>query len=467
MLRKIHTSIKRHDLFLQGQHVLVAVSGGADSVALLYALKELAPSLGISLTVAHLNHCIRGKASDDDAVFVKTLAARLNVPFVQGRSGVPRRARRKGLSLEMAAREARYAFLGRTAQKVGADIVATAHTADDQVETMLLKLARGAGPRGLSGIPREITFEQIRVVRPMLDITRDEVIAFLKENGISWREDESNRDVSFLRNRVRHEILPLLESKLNPKIRSALVRTAEVFREEDKWLDQLARSILADCTEKSSFVIRHSSLMNYPLAARRRVLRLWLASSGVAAELIDFDTVKRIESLLERKKGSGEINIGGNRTLKRQYKQLLIEPASNRASLVPFKTTVKIPGETILPERRLRVVTSLERGVFKAKAAGPGALPSRASISYQAVGRKKVFVRSWRPGDRMKPLGMRGSKKLQDIFVDRKVPADQREKIPLFECGGEIVWLPGYRVGQGWEVRDHSEKALHIYVERI
>ena len=316
MLRKIQAAIRKHDLLLPGQHVLVAVSGGADSVALLYVLRELAPSLGINLTVAHLNHCIRGKSSDEDAAFVRKLTMDLKIPSVQGRSDVCRRARCKGLSLEMAAREARYAFLTRTARKVGAEVVVMAHTADDQAETVLLKLARGAGPRGLGGIHREITLGKVRVVRPMLDVTRGEVVAFLKERGISWREDESNRDVSFLRNRVRHEILPLLESKLNPKIKRALVRTAEIFREEDRWLEDLAKKILSECStistpDHSSFIIHHSSLLNYPRAAMRRALRLWLVLSGVTAELIDFDTVKRIESLLERKKRSGEINIGG------------------------------------------------------------------------------------------------------------------------------------------------------------
>lgn len=498
MIKEIRSSIRRHQLLSPGQHVLVAVSGGADSVALLYALQELAPSLGISLTAVHLNHCIRGKASDDDAAFVMNLTASLNIPFVQGRSDVPRRARRKGLSLEMAAREARYAFLAKMARKVGADIVATAHTADDQVETILLKLTRGAGPRGLSGIPREVTLCGLRVVRPMLDVTRNEIIAFLGENGLSWREDESNRDVSFLRNRVRHEVLPVLESKLNPKIRDVLLRTAEVISEEDRWLDDLAGSIFSECCIKSGgqpfrharpTISGHSivglecpegfqslpdkpvldieALGKYPLAARRRVLRLWLACSGVSAELIDFDTVGRIEGLLQRKKGSGEVNIAGNWTVRRQYRQLSMEPSLHRVSPSPFRVAVKIPGETILPEPRLRVVTSLEPGVFKAKAVGPGALPSRASISYQAVGRKKVFVRSWRPGDRMKPLGMSGSKKLQDIFVDQKVPANQRKKIPLFECCDEIIWVPGYRVGHGWQVDDPTVPALQIQIERI
>jgi len=500
MLRRIQTSIKKHQLLSPGQHVLVAVSGGADSVALLYALQELAPSLGISLTAVHLNHCIRGKASDDDAAFVMNLTASLNIPFVQGRSDVPRRARRKGLSLEMAAREARYTFLGRMARKVGADIVATAHTADDQVETILLKLTRGAGPRGLSGIPREITLCGLRVVRPMLDVTRNEIIAFLGENGLSWREDESNRDVSFLRNRVRHEVLPVLESKLNPKIRDVLLRTAEVISEEDRWLENLAGAILVEsCIKNSGLSVsgghaRHTksghsivglecpesfqslpdkpvlnieALGKYPLAARRRVLRLWLACSGVSAELIDFDTVGRIENLLQRKKGSGEVNIAGNWTVRRQYKQLSMEASLHRVSPPPFRVAVKIPGETILPEPRLRVATSLEPGVFKAKAVGPGALPSRASISYQAVGRKKVFVRSWRAGDRMNPLGLNGSKKLQDIFVDQKVPANQRKRIPLFECCDEIIWLPGYRVAQGWQVGDPAVPSLQIQIERI
>jgi tRNA(Ile)-lysidine synthase len=464
MIEKIRSSCTKHKLLLPGQHVLVAVSGGADSTALLLALRDLARILQVRITAAHLNHSIRGKQSDADAAFVRKLAAQLQVPCVQEKISVPSLARRKGLSLEMAAREARYEFLTHTARKIRADVIATAHTADDQAETILLKLGRGAGPRGLTGIPRETVLHGVRVVRPTLEIAHEEIVEFLRRRKQAWREDRTNADVSYLRNRVRHEVLPLLEAKLNPGIRQALARTAEVLREEDRFLDNLAYHALAKCSELDGD-LNICFLMQEPLAVRRRVLRLWLVTYGVIPELLDFDTVDRVENLIENSGGTGEIEIIGNYRVIKRYEQISLLPEKARGSK-PWKIQVKIPGETLVNDANLRIVTSLEPGLKKQKKLRMGMFPAWASIRYSALGKRKLFVRSWRHGDRMKPLGMNGSKKLQDIFVDEKVPADERPGVPVFECAGEIVWLPGYRVAHGWEVKDPKAPALQVRVER-
>ena len=214
-------------------------------MALLLILHALAPVFRIKLTVAHLNHGIRGKSAAADAAFVRKLARTLGLPCVCGRANVPRLARKSRLSVEMAARQARYAFLSEVARTVEADVLATAHTADDQAETILLKLARGAGPRGLAGIPREGRVNGLRVIRPLLDIPRKDIVRYLRSRRQSWREDESNDSLAHLRNRIRHKVLPLLESELNPEIRPALIRTAEILREEDRCLDGMARACLA------------------------------------------------------------------------------------------------------------------------------------------------------------------------------------------------------------------------------
>jgi len=472
MLKRVYAFIEKHRLMSSGQHVLVAVSGGADSVALLLALRELAPSLAISLTVAHLDHRIRAGAAEADATFVKTLAAQWRIAFVGGRADVPARSRRRGVSLEMAARQARYEFLARVARQTGADLAATAHTADDQAETVLLKLTRGAGPQGLGGIQREVTLRGLKIVRPMLDVSRKEITAFLLRNKCSWREDDSNRNVSFLRNRVRHEIMPLLGRRLNPKIAYALRRAAEVMSEENRWLDSLCRPMLGACAH-SAGGLDVQTLKQYPLAARRRILRLWLVACGASAKDIDFESIDRMELLLQRRKGTGSVDIAGGRTVHRCYGQLLAKEqragklAKDSGTTWSGKAVIKVPGETVLTERGLRVVVTLAPGVVKAKRTRPGLLPARATIGREAVGKRKLYVRARRAGDRIEPLGMKGSKKLQDIFVDEKVPVDQRAQIPLFECGGQIVWLPGHCVARGWEVGSPSAVALQLRVERI
>jgi tRNA(Ile)-lysidine synthase len=465
MIKRMENSVKKYQLFRHGDHVLVAVSGGADSVALLLGLYEKASSLGISLAVAHLNHCIRGKASDTDAKFVKKLATRLGIPYIGARVNVPRLAEKNGLSMEMAAREARYSFLVQTARDVRAGIIATAHTADDQAETVLLKLARGAGPRGMAGIPRSIFFSGVRIVRPLLDVKRSEIEEFLKEQKQSWREDRTNRDPAYLRNLVRHKVLPFLEKTLNPDIRTALIRTADILRREEEWLDELSDRILKRCVNSGEGnVLLLGGFKEECVAARRRVLRQWLSLSGVPPELIDYDVVTRIEDLIDTEKGTGEAEITGRHVVKKRYDRLVVEQGGSGLS-ENFCYEVKIPGETIIDSHGLRIVTVVKSGIVKDKLIKVGQIPASASINFPAIGTQKLVVRSWLNGDRMKPFGMAGSKKLQDIFIDGKVSPEERNRIPVFECGGEIVWIPGYHVARGWEVKDPAEACLHLSIE--
>lgn len=469
MIRKIQIAIEKDHLFSAGEKILVAVSGGADSVSLLHALHAIAPKLDVNLTVVHLDHQLRGAESRADAEFVKELAALLGVSFLDGSSDVRQRAEQNGLSLEMAAREARYEFFLRMARKVGAGTVVTAHTADDQAETVLLKLARGAGRSGLSGIASDIILNDLRVVRPMLNITRDEVISFLEENKFSWREDASNIDLSFLRNRVRHEIIPMLESRLNPAIKDTLLRTAEIFREEDEWIEDQAENILNECFEQSAdaLSLNRNSLVNQPLAMRRRVLRRWLVLSGIPPNILGFDTLIRVDDALCRKKTGRRIEIGDGWVVQVCYGELVVMEKEEPIACEPFRKRVMIPGETLLLEEGLRIIATVEPGIVKPKPMCAGTLPAKASISLLSVGQYEVYVRSRLAGDRIAPLGMTGSKKLKDILVNDKVPLALRDSIPLFECSDKIIWLPGYRVARGWEVKDSKEQAIQLSIQRI
>jgi tRNA(Ile)-lysidine synthase len=466
MLDKILNSVRKHGLIRRGQDVLVAVSGGADSVAMLLALTELKRLLGLRLMAAHLNHHIRGNEAKKDAEFVRTLAAKLKIPFVGGDADVPRLAKSRGLSMEMAAREARYEFLADAARKKGADMIVTAHTADDQAETVLLKLCRGAGPRGLSGIPRETAINGMRVVRPLLDVTRVEIESFLRQRKQAWREDRTNRDTAYLRNLVRHELLPMLESRLNPGIRAALIRTADILREEDDLLDALARTVLVAPASGRHGALEITKLAKQPLALRRRAICLWLSDSGVPRDAIDFGSIERVEKLMAQKKGSGRVEVAGAWLVRRRYNRIeIVHPTS--AISGSWSAMLKVPGRTILKEMGLRISISLKPGLVRQKNPRLGRLPAFASLRRRRSKSLRLLVRSWQPGDRMKPFGMKGSKKLQDIFVDEKVPATERNNVPVFECDGEIVWIPGYRVARGWEVRNPADVAIQVRVERV
>lgn len=462
MLRAVLQAIRTRGLIRRGEHVLAAVSGGADSVALTYVLHHLQKEMDIRLTVAHLNHGIRGREAENDARFVSQLAWSIGAPCLLGEIDVPRLAEKSGVSLEMAAREARYDFLVRAAKEAGAHCVATAHTADDQVETILLKLARGTGLQGLVGIPWTSEWNGVRIVRPLRSIYRTELEAFLRSHGLKWREDRTNQDPHYLRNRVRHEIIPLLEKRLNPRVREAIVRMAEIIGEENAWLNAYARAVLRTCRDAEGDGLRVRLLARHAPAIRRRVLRLWLVEKGIESESMDFEVVEAVHRLMLDERGSQRVALPRGRIALRKYDELVVE--ERRAEPRAFRQQVRIPGETLLPHVGLRVAALVGRGIVRQTGRRPGDLPAEASLSLGAIGSSPVYVRSWRAGDRIRPLGMRGRRKLQDVFVDAKVPRDIRHRIPIFECRGEIIWVPGYRVAQGWDVKDAAGPSLHLYV---
>lgn len=473
MIRKVLGAIRKQGLVRAGDTVLVAVSGGADSVGLLRALHELRPALKIQLAVAHLNHGLRGKASDADADFVRRLAAERALPVHVARRDIRRLAHERALSLEMAAREARYAFLARVASRTGADAVATGHTADDQAETVVLRLARGAGPHGLAGISPSRTVQGIRIVRPLLSVRRKDIERYLNQRGATWREDASNTDTAFVRNRVRHEVLPLLRARLNPDIDAALCRNAEILADENAWIDELAATILDNIgVGESGDALDVRALQDQPLAVQRRVLRLWLTRQGVDTAHLSRELMRQLEGLVARRTGSASLSIPGGPVVDREYATLTTrDPADGTVSAPALPPQARryrltVPGETLLPEWGLRVTIQRAPGIQRPRPTQPGRLPAAASLDAARVGRRALWLRAWQPGDRMRPLGLDGSKKLQDIFVDTRVPAARRHIVPIIICADEIVWLPGYRVARGWEVPSETGPALQVAIRR-
>jgi tRNA(Ile)-lysidine synthase len=244
-----------------------------------------------------------------------------------------------------------------------------------------------------------------------------------------------------------------------------------VLREDNAWLDRLAADLLERCTLTGG-ALDVDALRVEPVAARRRVLRRWLTQHGIPGSEADYRTVARLDALLRARRGTGRCPLGEGLAARREYGRLLAEQdrdsraGASGPDAAPYRVAVRLRGETLLPDRGLRVITEVGPGLERSPGR-LGAFPAVATIRYAAVGRRRVFVRSWAAGDRMRPLGMGGSKKIQDIFVDAKLPVRARRRVPLFECGRQIVWLPGYRVARGWEVLDPAADALRITVERI
>lgn len=450
-----------------GDALLAGVSGGADSVALAYLLAHLRGPLRLRPILAHLHHGLRGADADADEESVRLLAGRLGLEAVFGRCEVATLAARTGQSVEMAARAARRAFFKEQADARRIGLLALAHTADDQAETVLLRLARGTGPRGLGGMTFRSERDALAVVRPFLGIRRGAIRAFLAAHGLRWREDASNLDDRFLRVRVRREVIPLLEQRLNPAAVEAIGRAAALLAEEAAALDAPARAAFRRCADGSA--LRAERLVPLPPALRRRVLLAWLEarlrSPDTASESapVSASAVERLMALVEAGRGRTDLP-GGFRALLRAGR---LEAAREGGPTAPeYDEVLPVPGDLSLPggwRARVEPATGFrrlrERGLLECEA--------EAWIRPPGPGEPTLRVRSWLPGDRYRPLGAPGSTKLQDLFTDAKLPRDLRRGFPVWVSGERIVWLPGHRVAADWAVATSDAPSLHVRTWRI
>jgi tRNA(Ile)-lysidine synthase len=430
-----------------GTRLVAAVSGGADSVAMLRALAAAAPVLGLKLSAAHLDHGIRPEAGAD-AAFVQDLCHRLGLELDLEQADVPAAARAAHRSLEMQARAMRYAFFKRAARRVSADSVLTAHTLDDQAETLLLNLCRGAGPSALGGIPPDSVIMGVRVVRPLLDVPRRAIEDYLHRVGQSWREDATNRDTAYRRNAVRHRILPLLGETLNPRAPAALARAATLLRDDNALLDTLAAAAftrLRQATGATGEALPLAPFRALHPALRRRLLAQWLREAGVAPERLRFDWIERMDTLARDDAGGGRIRLAAGLEIWHEYDRLRYRPA---AAVTPAasETVLAIPGITALPAFGCHADVRLDRGFSREPAAPPGTIPAQVHLRHDPGSSPCVLsVRTRKPGDRIEMLGMEGARKVQDILTDAKIPAPLRDRIPVFCINGAVAWIPGCR----------------------
>ncbi|MGH7250694.1 MAG: tRNA lysidine(34) synthetase TilS [Nitrospiraceae bacterium] len=443
LARRVAATARAKGLLRPGDRVLVAISGGPDSVALLSVLAALAPSWDLTLQAVHVNHGLRGSESDEDASFVAGLCDRLGVPLVIERVPLTGPAgRRKGRSLQEQAREARYAAMVRVATALRMDKIALGHTADDQAETLMMWMLRGSGTAGLAGIPPA---RAPLVVRPLLDVGRAEILTYLEAQGVPFREDSSNAKPLYLRNRVRHELLPALK-RFNPGLLGVLKRQAEILREEDLCLDQLVSEHLAQLTREDgagTFVVDRAGLLALPLALRRRMVRTLIRRTGGLQQGPTFGAVAAVLDRVVQGRSGAAIAVPGA-LVAREYGSIRfrssVPEGTEAVSLpLPVPSTIRWPltGQTIRVS--LRDLSS----------AHPPAIPtpSRSVAILDAdLFTMELVVRSWAAGDAFRPLGMQGRrKKLQDYFADLKLPRAARRRVPLLVAPEGILWVGGHR----------------------
>lgn len=445
----------------EDSRILVAYSGGSDSTALLKLFSKVSKEIGCSLTAAHLDHGIRGDAAEKDRRFAEKFCEKLGIDFIWEKTDCPAQAREKSMSLEEAARFARYDFLNRVREKLNSDFIATGHTADDNIEVVLFNLMRGAGPSGLAGIP---CVRDGRIIRPVLGFWRRELTQYLKSTDTPWVEDASNQDTSFTRNRIRHELIPLMADQYNPDVALALDRTARLIRdEEDYWeahLEKIKQQVSWAGAENTVSMDSARLSRLHPALGRRLVRAAYLYLKGHTLSLT-FHHVEDVLALLSGASGKGIDLPGGIRAV---FKDGLISFGSGKKKqpFPAYEYQLDIPGSIMINETGIKV----EAAIIDSKDLDlKNMTPDQAAMDINRL-TLPLIVRSVSPGDRFQPLGMQGTKKLKDFFIDVKLPEALRPQIPLITDKDGIIWVGGMRLSEKASITNETESVLLVNIIR-
>jgi tRNA(Ile)-lysidine synthase len=444
LLQRVEASIHRRQLLKRGEKILIAVSGGLDSMTLLHTLKILSTQNKWEIFVAHFNHQLRGRSSRADERLVRQTAAEMRLPFVASRADVKKFAQKSKISIEMAARKLRHDFFARAARARKIKVIALAHHADDQVELFFLRLFRGAGGEGLAGMkwrspsPAD---KKMPLIRPLLALSKEELRTFAREKKIRFRDDATNFSSDFLRNRIRNELLPLLRKKYQPGLDKAVLRLMEIVGAESELTGNSAAEWLAQ---------RKPDFASLPVATQRRVLLLQLARVKVSA---DFDLVESLREspgifasaspeISVARDFHGEVKLKPSRPAGFDAGSLIVNLAGRKKSVVFSKTLFDWRFDTV--KKFIRPKGRAGREFFDAdKVSG------------------KIILRHWRAGDRFQPIGLKSPVKLQDLFTNAKIPRERRRGLIVAESAdGEIFWVEGLRISENFKLTPETKRRL-------
>ncbi len=457
--KQVLATVRRYGMIEPGDRVLAAISGGADSVALLLCLHRLAPRFKLTLSAAHLNHRLRGAESDTDEEFVRGLCDRLGVDLAVESAAVRDAAAAARQNLEEAARQARYGFLRRVARQAGARRIAVGHTLNDQAETVLLRFLRGSGAGGLAAIHPVV--DGI-IIRPLLATSRAEVLRYLEALEIPYREDSSNRDRSLRRNRLRHEWIPGLEREFNTGLAETLAREAELARETSDLLESVCidayeriKSAVPDGIVLPSLEIGEMHPMLQKLVLRRAVREVRGSLRGISACHTD-----ALVRLVQEAQSGRVVELPGGCTAARRFQSIVL--LKERPGGAPeFEYQLRIPGSCVVPEAALEVTAAVTGSRIRARQQAKtrnSALLDRDSI------RGGLTVRSRRPGDR---YGGAGHRKVKKMLVDAKIGLELRARLPMVATDDAVVWIPGFMPAKGFAARPESTRCVLLEVRHL
>ena len=456
-IQKIKKTIEKFSMLKKGDHVVVAVSGGADSVALLSILNSLKDELGIAVSAAHMDHMIRGDESKKEMDFVQSLAAGMGVECVAEARDVSVVKNDDNLSLQEAAREVRYEFLRETLNKVNADKVAIGHHGDDQVETALMWFIRGSSLKGLSGMPpvREGLF-----IRPLIETTRKEIEQYLKENSIEYINDTSINEPQYLRNDIRHNLLPLLRKEYNPQIDDAILRMTNLLRQDDEFLYGQAKQAVDGCIIKSDddLCVSIEKIKEYPAALHGRMIMDTVSRIKGDTRGITFKHVDSLRACISEGP-SKLVQLPQGLCVWREYDKLIFTYKQEQETQFNFSYD-SLPESVVIEKAGIKLLFNVLENPDVEKLLEQRE-PGTEFLNFDEI-RFPLVVRSVLPGDRFCPLGLEHSRKLKDFLIDLKIPVRDRSRIPLLVSEGRIVYVCGLRIDNRFKLKKGKLKVLEV-----
>lgn len=454
LLSEVQACIDAYTMLPLGSRVIVAVSGGPDSMALLAILNRLRRQHALTLMVAHVNHQLRRQEAERDEAFVERQAGLLGLPFYRSRVDVKSFQQTTGLSPQHAARQLRYAFFQTLRQAVDATHVALGHTSDDQAETLLIRLLRGAGPGGLAGIPPK----RHPFVRPLITSCRDDIMAFLEAASVPWLVDRSNTQRTYLRNQLRLELLPVLK-QYNPRIVTRLNELAGMIQADndvlEKQVEHVSQQVLR-WLSPGRVVVRCARYQSAPLALQRRLLRRLVNDLHPQPEMVGFRHIEALRQFILSHVVGKRLTLPGGIMAEHQACEVFMWHPQ-QATLPSGGYLLSRPGVVCIPMLNLRLWA--DHAVPR-----PTILESADDCAYLDGERidGPLVIRFFQPGDRFHPMGAPGRKKLKDFFIDHKIPRAQRPYVPLVVSGREIVWVVGHRIAEAYKVRPDTQSVLRL-----
>lgn len=465
MLASVHNEIRREKLLLPGETIVVGLSGGNDSTALLHILVALNKNYhyGWKLHAVHLNHCFRGEEARQDALYAQELCEQLEVPFHLFEFDVPAYMEQTGMGGQEASREVRYGFYRKVAEEQGATKLALAHHADDQVETILFRFVRGTRLDGLSGMPKRRWLEEgrIELVRPLLPNTRQELEAYCRENGLSPREDSSNRSRKYKRNLLRLDVMPLL-AQVNERYREHILEAAEAIGQDQSFLERLAKEQLQSVMivqKQGEIVIDNDKFQKCDVALQRRMITLIL---GYVSKQTEWSS-QHVEAVLHLSSGSrpsAELHLPEQLLVSRVYGRIHFCPRGREERIHMYCYELPVPGTAWIAESGVWVHTSyLERPMDWER------LPENEAVFDADRLPGPLYLRNRKPGDRLALFGSGTEKKLKELLIDAKVPRAWRDRLPLLAAGDVVIWVPGVRRSAVAPVSEQTRRFLHVRAE--